>query len=163
MNWRTRLWLRWWYNTDWFQWLIHLQIRLFWAENSTADIYCFRTCVNSFPFSSRTGLQCWATLILVLKLFNHCACLFPIDLPPPVCLTQDNTTPTWNPKPRDCIWQQKTLSSFCGFREWTSQPRRQVWSSTTLEAARKIPLLSLSQKLFSKEMSALISLPPQNS
>lgn len=40
---------------------------------------------------------------------------------------------------------------------------RQVSSSTTLEAAWKIPLLSLSQKLFSKKMSALISLPPQNS
>lgn len=40
---------------------------------------------------------------------------------------------------------------------------RQVSSSTTLEAAWKIPLVSLSQKLFSKKMSALISLPPQNS
>lgn len=40
---------------------------------------------------------------------------------------------------------------------------RQASSSTTLEAAWKIPLVSLSQKLFSKDVSALISLPPANS
>jgi len=40
---------------------------------------------------------------------------------------------------------------------------RQGPSGTTLEAAWKIPLVCLSQKLFSKKMSALISLPPQNS
>lgn len=121
-----------------------------------------------FPFFFRTRLLCYVMLIMFLKLSNHCACLFSIYLPTPthtVCLTTDNTTPTG--KERDCTWEPsleaKNFLLFCGFRECTSKMIRQVSSSTTLEAAWKIPLVSLSQKLLSKKVSALISSPPKSS
>lgn len=126
-----------------------------------------------FPFIFRTALLCCFTLIMFWKLCNHCACLFSRYLPTPhtVRPITANTTPTWKKKGGRTSfdnliafsWSRTLLLFFCGFTERTTKMIRQVSSCATLEAAWKIPPVSLSQKLLSKPTSALISSPPPSS